>query len=75
MKYAGDWKDGNPHGNGKEYYENGNPKYEGEYKDGKFHGIGFEHGYGEDGETFWYCGKWENGKRDCWAESYDWRGD
>jgi hypothetical protein len=33
--YEGEWKNGQLHGQGKMYHDNGELKYEGEWKDGK----------------------------------------
>jgi len=57
--YVGEKKDGQPHGQGTETWENGN-KYVGEWGDGKKHGQGtFTRSKGRK-----YEGEWKNGKRD-----------
>ena len=58
FKYTGEWKDGNPHGQGTETFPN-RDKYVGEYKDGKKHGQGtYTFANGNK-----YVGEWREGKQ------------
>ncbi|MDP6781530.1 MAG: hypothetical protein QGH32_07250, partial [Alphaproteobacteria bacterium] len=57
-KYSGEWKDGEPHGQGTHTFADGT-KYVGEHKDGKFHGQGAT--TYPDGTK--YVGEWKDGKK------------
>ena len=57
-KYKGEFKDGNPNGQGEESYPDGG-KYIGEWKDGKFHGEGIL----ETPDGITYLGGWKYGVR------------
>ncbi len=57
-KYEGEFKDGNPNGQGEESYPDGG-KYIGEWKDGKFHGEGIL----ETPDGITYLGGWKDGVR------------
>ncbi|MEB3102046.1 hypothetical protein [Ferviditalea candida] len=54
QNYAGDWKDGLRHGEGREFYENGILKYEGQWMNDAKNGRGT--GYWNDG-SLWYEGE------------------
>ena len=58
-RYEGSLKDGKPHGEGKEYDENGMLWYEGQFKDGQRHGEGKL--YDENGDLL-YGGEFQDGK-------------
>lgn len=40
QRFEGEFKDGLPHGNGKDFDESGNMVYEGQVFEGKYHGVG-----------------------------------
>ena len=58
--YQGEWKDAQPHGQGKLYYANTNLWYDGEWKEGKREGLGTS--YYEDGNPA-FAGEWKDGKQ------------
>ena len=58
-KYVGEWKDGNPNGQGTETYAKSGNKYVGEYKDGKRHG----HGTATYAGGNKYVGEYKDGKK------------
>ena len=63
--YEGEWLDDMHHGFGKYFFTDGN-RYEGEWKNNKYHGVGIE-----EGNTFYYEGCFQNGKREGLGCYYD----
>ena len=68
LLYNGEFRDGQPDGQGRSYFVNGKVHYEGEWRYGKFDGSGTD--YREDGKIA-FEGGWRNGMPDGQGIFYD----
>lgn len=65
--YKGQIVNGKPHGEGIEFYANGNRRYKGQWKNGKFHGQG--KAYHPNG-VLSYEGQFQNGKPEGFGRAF-----